>query len=75
MSSLHEGLLDILVCPISRGKLIYDEQKSLLISVNAKKAFPVIDGTPILLISESMPLEDSDIDTITKRLAQNTQHS
>ena len=50
-------MLESLVCPISHSALHYDEENSELISKNAKLAFPVRDGIPILAISEARQLE------------------
>ena len=50
-------MLESLVCPISHSALHYDEENSELISKNAKLAFPVPDGIPILVISEARQLE------------------
>lgn len=54
---LSSTLLDILRCPVSGDKLIYDKQKSILISQQAALAYPIRDGIPLLLESESIPLK------------------
>lgn len=46
-------LLDILVCPVSKTKLIYDKTSRELISTSANLAYPVRDGIPILLEDEA----------------------
>lgn len=46
-------LLDILVCPVSKTKLIYDKTSRELISTAANLAYPVRDGIPILLEDEA----------------------
>lgn len=46
-------LLEILVCPVSKTKLIYDKNSDELISTAANLAFPVRDGIPILLEDEA----------------------
>ncbi|MCJ8308348.1 MAG: Trm112 family protein [Rhizobiaceae bacterium] len=51
-------MLELLVCPQTKGALDYDEAAQELISKKAKLAYPVRDGVPILLISEARPLED-----------------
>lgn len=51
-------LLELLVCPLTRGPLDYDAAAGELISRRAKLRFPVRDGIPILLADEAMPLED-----------------
>ena len=51
-------LLEVLVCPLTRGPLEYDRVKSELISRKAKLAYPIRDGVPIMLAEEARPLED-----------------
>lgn len=50
-------LLDLLVCPLSRAPLTYDEKNNRLISHQAKLFYPVRDGIPVLLPEEAMPLD------------------
>lgn len=50
-------LLEILVCPVSKGPLIFDRQKQELISKTAGLAYPIRDGIPIMLVDEARPLE------------------
>ena len=49
MTKLNKNLLDILVCPVTKGKLIYDEKNHELISQDANLAYPIKDGIPIML--------------------------
>jgi uncharacterized protein YbaR (Trm112 family) len=49
-------LLEILVCPQSRGPLRYDRDKQELVSMQARLAYPVREGVPILLIDEAREL-------------------
>ena len=56
--TLDPRMLDLLVCPQTRGPLRWDEEAQELVSENARLAFPVRDGVPILLISEGRPLDD-----------------
>jgi uncharacterized protein len=51
-------LLEILVCPVTKGPLEYDRAAGELISRAAALAFPVRDGIPIMLIDEARKLED-----------------
>ena len=55
--SLDPALLAILVCPITRTRLIYDKAAQELISEAAGVAYPIRNGTPILLIEEARILE------------------
>lgn len=50
------ALLDLLVCPVTHGALIYDEARSELVSSSAGLAYPVRDGIPILLPEEARKL-------------------
>ncbi len=50
-------LLEILVCPLTKGPLEYDRDKGELISRQAGLAYPVRDGIPIMLPEEARPLE------------------
>ena len=49
-------LLEILVCPLTKGPLTYDEQAQELISESAKLAYPIRDGVPIMLVDEAREL-------------------
>ncbi len=51
-------LLEILVCPITKGPLDYDAERQELISRQAGLAYPIRDGIPIMLPDEARPLED-----------------
>ena len=53
-------LLEILVCPQTRGPLSYDREKQELVSRQAGLAFPGRDGIPILLIGEARELSDEE---------------
>jgi len=50
-------LLEILVCPLTKGPLEYDTEKQELISRSAKLAYPIRDGIPIMLPEEARPLD------------------
>ena len=54
--NFNANLTKLLVCPISGGPLYYDNKEKYLISKVAKIKFPVRDGIPILIASESKPL-------------------
>ena len=51
-------LLEILVCPLTKGTLEYDAEKQELISRSAKLAYPIRDGIPIMLQEEARKLVD-----------------
>jgi uncharacterized protein len=50
-------LLEILVCPLTKGRLEYDSEKQELISRSAKLAYPIRDGIPIMLSEEARQLD------------------
>jgi uncharacterized protein YbaR (Trm112 family) len=50
-------LLEILVCPLTKGPLEYDADKQELISRSAKLAYPIRDGIPIMLPEEARALD------------------
>ena len=56
--SLDPELLEILVCPLTKGTLGYDPKAQELISEQAGLAFPIRDGIPIMLADEARPLDD-----------------
>ena len=51
-------LLEILVCPLTKGPLHYDRDKQELVSHDAKLAYPIRDGIPIMLVDEARELAD-----------------
>ena len=51
-------LLEILVCPLTKGPLDYDVTAQELISKSAGLAFPVRDGIPVMLIDEAREIDD-----------------
>ena len=55
-------LLELLVCPVTKGPLEYDRQKQELISRSARLAYPVLDGVPIMLESEARTLSDEELE-------------
>ncbi len=50
-------LLEILVCPLTKGPLKYDRTRGELISVKAGLAYPIRNGIPIMLVDEARTLE------------------
>ncbi len=53
----NKELLNVIVCPISKEKLIYDEENNFLIAKNSKLAYPIKDGIPIMIIEEAKKLD------------------
>jgi uncharacterized protein YbaR (Trm112 family) len=53
---IDSKLLEILVCPLTKGTLTYDEAAQELISNEARLAYPIRDGIPIMLVDEARQL-------------------
>ena len=49
-------LLELLVCPVTKGPLVYDRNKQELVSKSARLAYPVRDGIPVMLEEEARKL-------------------
>ncbi len=56
-SSVDPRLLEVLVCPVTRGRLTYDRTTDELISAGAKLAYPIRDGVPIMLAEEARHID------------------
>ena len=54
---LDPRLLEMLICPLTRGPLTYDRARGELISETAGLAYPVRNGIPIMLAEEARPLD------------------
>ncbi len=57
-SGVDPKLLEILVCPVTKGPLEYDAEAGELISRQAGLAYPIRDGIPIMLADEARHLDD-----------------
>ncbi|MBI3708713.1 MAG: Trm112 family protein [Proteobacteria bacterium] len=57
--SVDPKLLEILVCPLTKGPLRYDAERQELISEQAGLAYPIRDGIPIMLVDEARKLDDA----------------
>ncbi|MBB3525222.1 Trm112 family protein [Rhizobium redzepovicii] len=58
LSRVDPKLLDLLVCPLSKGRLSYDREHHELVSEKARLAYPIRDGIPIMLVSEARRLDE-----------------
>lgn len=58
MAQIDKKLLEILVCPLTKTSLHYDEKAQELISEKAKLAYPIRDGIPIMLAEEARHLQE-----------------
>ncbi len=61
--AIDPRLLAILVCPVSKGPLIYDRAAQELVSRKAGLAFPIRDGIPIMLPEEARLLDEASLDS------------
>lgn len=57
-AAVDPKLLELLVCPLTKGPLRYDRDNGELISDQAKLAYPIRDGIPIMLVGEARAVED-----------------
>lgn len=54
-------LLELLVCPVTKGPLEFDREKGELVSKSARLAYPVRDGLPVMLETEARTLSDEEL--------------
>ena len=59
-NEIDRRLLEVLVCPLTRGPWVYDRASKELISRQAQKAYPVRDGVPIMLADEARDLDEGE---------------
>jgi|TARA_B100000315_G_scaffold254890_1_gene296924 hypothetical protein len=57
-SEVDPKLLELLVCPLTKGSLTYDRERQELVSEQAKLAYPIRDGIPIMLVDEARSLDE-----------------
>ena len=60
-------LLEILVCPVTKGPLIYDRERGELVSRAARLAYPIRDGIPVLLEDEARKLTPEEVEGLKSR--------
>jgi uncharacterized protein len=61
---MDRKLLELLVCPVTKTNLIYDEPNQELVSLAARLAYPIRQGIPIMLSDEARVMSDSDVERI-----------
>ena len=61
---MDKRLLEILVCPVTKGPLIYDRARQELISRSAKLAYPIRDDIPVMLEEEARELGDEELEQL-----------
>ena len=61
---MNKKLLDLLVCPVTKGPLYYDGDKQELLSKSARLAYPIRDGIPIMLEVEARDLTEEELNKV-----------
>lgn len=61
---MDRKLLELLVCPVTKGPLVYHRDTQELVSRSARLAYPIRDGIPIMLEHEARPLSDAEIERL-----------
>ena len=61
---MDKKLLDLLVCPVTKGPLIYDRERGELISRAARLAYPIRDGIPVMLEEEARELSEEELENL-----------
>jgi uncharacterized protein YbaR (Trm112 family) len=56
-TEIDPRLLELLVCPLTKGRLVFDREAGELVSESARLAYPIRDGIPIMLVSEARQIE------------------
>lgn len=64
---IDKKLLDILVCPVTKGPLTYDKENQELISKSARLAYPIRDGIPVMLEEEARALTQEEVEALQKK--------
>lgn len=59
-AEIDPKLLEILVCPESKGPLVYDRAAQELLSKKARLAYPIRDGVPIMIVDEARALSEEE---------------
>ena len=63
---MDKKLLEILVCPVTKGPLIYDKENQELISRSARLAYPIRDDIPVMLEEEARSLSEEELENLPK---------
>jgi uncharacterized protein YbaR (Trm112 family) len=59
---MDNKLLELLVCPVTKGPLEFDRERQELRSRSARLAYPIRDGIPVLLETQARPLSDDELE-------------
>ncbi|MGE0486867.1 MAG: Trm112 family protein [Gammaproteobacteria bacterium] len=61
---MDKKLLDLLVCPVTKGPLVYDKARQELLSKAARLAYPIRDGIPVMLEEEARELSEDEVEKL-----------
>lgn len=64
---MDHKLLELLVCPVTKGPLDYLRDQQELVSRSARLAYPIRDGIPVMLESEARPVSEQEIGALAPR--------
>ena len=59
---MDSKLLEMLVCPVTKGSLRYDRERQELVSKSARLAYPIRDGIPVMLEEEARKLTPAEVE-------------
>ena len=65
--AMDPKLLELLVCPVTKGPLDMDRERQELISRSARLAYPIRDGIPVLLEEQARTLSDEELEALPRR--------
>jgi len=75
MVGISSELLKVLVCPVTKQKLVYDRDAQELISLAAGLSFPIIDGVPIMLVDEAKTVHPVKLKKLMDAQNSNSQNT
>ena len=64
---MDKKLMAILACPVTKGALIYDKKKEELISIQARLAYPVRNGIPIMMEEEARVMSLEEVESYASK--------
>jgi len=63
---MDKRLLDLLVCPVTKGPLVYDRERHELVSRSARLAYPIRDDIPVMLEEEARELSEEELEQLSR---------
>ena len=64
--ALEDALLDILVCPIDKGGLLYFADDAVLYNPRLRRLYRIQDGVPLMLAHQAVPVPEEEHNRLTK---------